>query len=58
MYLPESDVQLYEILSDLRVYADQNGMPRLSEQLDDALLLLTVEARRNQTRRAASEDAR
>lgn len=46
MYLPESDAQMYDILSELRTYAAANEMPRLAETLDDALILLAAEARR------------
>ncbi len=58
MYLPENDAQMFEILSDLRVYANLNAMPALAEQIDDALIVLTIEALRNQSRRAAADDAR
>ncbi|TPE53130.1 hypothetical protein [Amaricoccus solimangrovi] len=46
MYLPENDDQLFDILSQLRVYAAANGMPALAERLDDALVVLTAERRR------------
>ena len=46
MYLPENDAQMFDILSELRVYAAMNALPRLAEEIDDALLLLTAEARR------------
>jgi hypothetical protein len=45
MYLPESHAQMFDILTDLRVYAAMNGMPQLAERLDDALLLLLEESR-------------
>jgi hypothetical protein len=44
MYLPEDDAQLFEILSTLRVYAAANHMPKLAEELDDALILLRAES--------------
>jgi hypothetical protein len=46
MYLPESDAQMFDILSELRVYAAMNALPGLAEQIDDALLLLIAEGRR------------
>ncbi len=45
MYLPESNAQMFDILTDLRTYAAQNGLPHLAEKLDDALLLLVSESR-------------
>jgi hypothetical protein len=42
MYLPENNAQMFDILAELRVYAAMNGLPRLAEQLDDALVLLTA----------------
>lgn len=45
MYLPENDAQMFDILTELRVYAAMNQLPRLAEELDDALLLLVVEGR-------------
>jgi hypothetical protein len=36
---------MFDILTDLRVYAAMNGMPQLAEKLDDALLLLLAESR-------------
>jgi hypothetical protein len=45
MYLPEDDAQMFDILTDLRTYAAQNGLPDLAEKLDDALLLLVAEGR-------------
>jgi hypothetical protein len=47
MYLPESDAQMFDILTELRVYAAMNGLPQLAEKLDDALLLLEAEGRRS-----------
>jgi hypothetical protein len=44
MYLPESHAQMFEILTELRVYAAMNGMPQLAERLDDALVLLLAES--------------
>lgn len=46
MYLPENNAQLFDILSELRLYAAMNRLPQLAEKLDDALLLLETEARR------------
>lgn len=46
MYLPENDAQMFDILTELRVYAAMNGMPKLAERLDDALMLLLSESRR------------
>lgn len=43
MYLPESHKQMFDILSDLRIYAAMNDMPHLAEKLDDALMLLLAE---------------
>jgi hypothetical protein len=45
MYLPESHAQMFDILSELRIYAAMNGLPQLAEKLDDALMLLSAEAR-------------
>jgi hypothetical protein len=45
MYLPESDAQMFDILTELRIYAALNDMPRLAEMLDDALIVLAREAR-------------
>ena len=45
MYLPESNSQMYDSLSELRVYAAMNALPRLAESLDDALILLATESR-------------
>ena len=45
MYLPENDAQLFDILSELRVYAATNALPRLAESLDDAVVLLASEGR-------------
>ena len=45
MYLPEDHRQMFDILSELRVYAAANGMEQLAEQLDDAMVLLMVEGR-------------
>ena len=46
MYLPENHAQMFDILTELRVYAAMNGLPNLAEKLDDALLLLQAETRR------------
>jgi len=45
MYLPENNTQMFDILTELRIYAAMNGMPKLAERLDDALLLLVAEGR-------------
>ncbi|MBP7000268.1 hypothetical protein [Amaricoccus sp.] len=57
MYLPENDAQLYDILSELRVYAQTNALPGLAEELDDALVLLASEMRRNERRKAEAARA-
>lgn len=54
MYLPENDSQMRDILSELRVYAAQNALPRLAEQIDDALLLLLSERLLPRTGRTAA----
>ncbi len=46
MYLPENDAQMFDILTELRVYAGQNALPNLAEKLDDALVYLTLERQR------------
>lgn len=46
MYLPENNKQMFEILAELRVYAAMNGFSNLAEELDDALILLQGEVRR------------
>jgi hypothetical protein len=46
MYLPESHAQMFDILTELRIYAAMNGLPGLAEKLDDALLLLQAESQR------------
>ena len=46
MYLPESNKQMFDILTELRLYAAMNGLPRLAEKLDDTLMLLMAESRR------------
>jgi hypothetical protein len=46
MYMPENHDQMFDILSELRVYAAMNGMPALAEGLDDALITLAIELRR------------
>jgi hypothetical protein len=57
MYLPENDAQMFDILSELRVYAAMNGLPRLAEKLDDALMLLLAEGHRPaRTARPAVQD--
>jgi hypothetical protein len=45
MYLPETNAQMFDILTELRIYAAMNGMPKLAERLDDALILLLAEGR-------------
>lgn len=45
MYLPENDAQMFDILSELRIYAAMNGLHGLAEKIDDSLLLLTVESK-------------
>ena len=45
MYLPENNAQMFDILTELRIYAAMNGLPHLAEQLDDALMLLSAEGR-------------
>ncbi|HMQ94139.1 MAG TPA: hypothetical protein PKA33_05820 [Amaricoccus sp.] len=45
MYLPENDAQMFDILTELRVYAAMNSLPRLAESLDDALVLLASDNR-------------
>ena len=49
MYLPETNAQMFDILTELRIYAAMNGMPQLAERLDDAMMLLLAEGR-NPTR--------
>lgn len=57
MYMPENDDQLFDILSELRVYASLNGMPLLAERLDDALMVLAEErGRAGAARPPASRD--
>jgi hypothetical protein len=46
MYLPENDAQMFDILTELRLYAQLHALPGLAEELDDALVVLAVEARR------------
>ena len=46
MYLPENNSQMFDILSELRLYAQMNALPRLAEELDDAMVVLATEARR------------
>ena len=53
MYLPENDAQMFDILSELRVYAAMNALPRLAEEIDDALMLLAAEGRRQARPRPA-----
>ena len=45
MYLPEDNAQMYDILSELRVYAAMNALPKLAEMIDDSLVLLQAEGR-------------
>lgn len=59
MYLPENTDQMFDILSELRVYANLNALPVLAEHIDDALVLLSVEVRRSAARKAsAAEEVR
>lgn len=60
MYLPEDNAQMFDILSDLRLYAQLNALPRLAEELDDAMIVLAIEDRRSDVakRAARAEDAR
>ena len=53
MYLPENNAQMFDILTELRIYAAMNGLPTLAEKLDDALLLLQAEGRRGGAPRPA-----
>jgi hypothetical protein len=53
MYLPEDNAQMYDILSELRVYAAMNALPQLAEILDDSLVLLQAEGRHLQGRTPA-----
>lgn len=53
MYLPENDAQMHDILAELRLYAQLNGLNGLAEELDDAMMLLAAETRRVAGRRAA-----
>lgn len=46
MYLPENNSQMFDILSELRVYAAMNGLHALAERLDDALIILSQEGGR------------
>ena len=57
MYMPENHDQMFDILSELRVYAALNGMPALAERLDDALMVLAEErAQSGAARPPASRD--
>ncbi|WP_299132803.1 hypothetical protein [uncultured Amaricoccus sp.] len=38
---------MFDILSELRVYAAMNGLHALAERLDDALITLTQEGERS-----------
>jgi hypothetical protein len=51
MYLPENDAQMSDILAELRLYAAMNKLPGLAEELDDAILILETETRRNADRK-------
>lgn len=53
MYLPEDHRQMYDILTELRVYAAANGLEQLAEKLDDAMVLLVIEGRDALARAAA-----
>jgi hypothetical protein len=50
MYLPEDNEQMFEILAELRLYASLHTFSCLAEELDDALILLRTEIRRQQSR--------
>lgn len=54
MYLPENDAQMFDILAELRVYAQTHGLPKLAEELDDALALLAIETARKARKAAAA----
>ncbi len=43
MYLPEDHRQMFDILTELRIFAAANRLTELAEQLDDALVLLVRE---------------
>lgn len=43
MYLPENHAQMFDILSELRVYAAMNNLTKLAEEIDDAMVLLATE---------------
>jgi hypothetical protein len=61
MYLPENHAQMFDILSELRLYAAMNALPGLAEELDDALMLLATEGRSRRRREAlatVAEDGR
>lgn len=61
MYLPENNAQMHDILSELRIYANLNALPGLAERLDDAIMLLAIEAQRNVARKpvvSGTEDGR
>lgn len=45
MYLPQNHAQMFDILTELRLYAAMNGLPQLAEKLDDAMLLLAAEGK-------------
>jgi hypothetical protein len=45
MYLPEDNAQMFDILSELRLYAAMNALPQLAEMIDDSLVLLQAEGR-------------
>ena len=45
MYLPENHAQMYDILIELRTYAATSGLSQLAEEIDDALMLLALEAK-------------
>lgn len=57
MYLPENNEQMFDILSDLRVYAATNALPGLAEELDDALIQLEAESRRVTAKIEAGQSA-
>ncbi|MFT3973172.1 MAG: hypothetical protein QM699_06905 [Amaricoccus sp.] len=44
---------MYDILTELRIYAAANGLEQLAEKLDDAMVLLVIEGRGALARAAA-----
>lgn len=58
MYLPENDAQMFDILTELRVYAAMHQLSRLAEELDDALVLLVAEGKAGTPRPRANSAAK